>query len=46
VGDWAQAHPPSEHGTHDFALSEFGLDETGVRRRFAPYLERFAGSDG
>ncbi len=46
VEDWARAHPPGEHGTHEFALAQFGLEATGVRSCFAPYLERFAGSDG
>jgi len=46
VEDWARAHPPGEHGAHEFALAEFGLEATEVRSCFAPYLERFAGSDG
>lgn len=46
VEDWARAHPPSEHGAHDFALADFGLEAAEVRGRFAPYLERFTGSGG
>jgi hypothetical protein len=41
VADWAEAHPPKEHGVHDFALAEFGLDAASVRHHFATYLERF-----
>jgi Sulfotransferase family len=38
---WARAHPPREHGVHQFHLEEFGLDADRVRERFATYLERF-----
>ncbi len=38
---WARAHPPREHGVHEFHLEEFGLDADQVRDRFASYLERF-----
>jgi hypothetical protein len=41
VEDWARAHPPHQHGVHEFALEEFGLDQQAVRSRFAPYFERF-----
>ncbi|MGH9080565.1 MAG: sulfotransferase family protein [Acidimicrobiales bacterium] len=41
VEDWSRAHPPHQHGVHEFALEEFGLGEEMVRSRFAPYLERF-----
>jgi len=41
VADWAAAHPPKEHGVHDFALAEFGLEAASVRDHFATYLERF-----
>jgi hypothetical protein len=41
VEEWARAHPPHQHGVHEFALEEFGLDTATVRNRFAPYFERF-----
>lgn len=41
VEAWASAHPPGEHGGHQFNLAEFGLDPDQVRERFARYLERF-----
>jgi hypothetical protein len=41
VAEWASAHPRGEHGAHDFALAEFGLDAASVRDRFAGYLRRF-----
>lgn len=41
VADWAAAHPPGGHGTHEFALEDFGLHAGAVRERFAPYLDRF-----
>ncbi len=41
VEDWARAHPPHQHGVHEFALEEFGLDADTVRNRFAAYFERF-----
>jgi hypothetical protein len=42
VGRWAAEHPPGAHGTHEFALSDFGLDAGAVRRRLASYLDRFS----
>ncbi len=41
VRAWSEAHPPREHGAHEFHLEEFGLDPDRVRERFAFYLERF-----
>jgi Sulfotransferase family len=41
VATWARDHPPGAHGTHEFALDEFGLDPDEVRARFAPFLDRF-----
>ena len=35
------AHPQGEHGSHDYALSEYGLTKQSVLERFAPYIERF-----
>lgn len=41
VSSWATAHPPGAHGTHEFALEEFGLEAGAVREQLAFYLERF-----
>ncbi len=41
VATWARDHPPGAHGTHEFALDEFGLEPDAVREQFAPYLDRF-----
>jgi sulfotransferase family protein len=41
IGRWASDHPPGSHGTHEFALSDFGLDAGVVRGRFADYRQRF-----
>jgi Sulfotransferase family len=35
------AHPRGRHGTHEYALADFGLEEITVRDRFAGYTERF-----
>jgi len=34
-------NPQGKHGSHDYSLEEWGLDADTVRRRFAPYIERF-----
>jgi hypothetical protein len=36
------SHPQGKHGAHAYTLADFGLDERAVRKRFAPYCERFA----
>jgi hypothetical protein len=36
------AHPQGKHGSHDYALSQYGLTKQSVLERFAPYIERFA----
>lgn len=41
VEAWARAHPPREHGAHEFRLDEFGLDPDRVRGEFREYLDRF-----
>jgi hypothetical protein len=35
------AHPQNRHGTHDYALAEFGLTASAVLDRMARYVERF-----
>lgn len=38
-------NPRDKHGTHEYSLAEFGLDEAGVSARFAGYRERFLSED-
>jgi hypothetical protein len=38
---WVTDHPQTKHGAHDYSAEQFGLDADGLRRRFAPYIERF-----
>jgi hypothetical protein len=40
------ANPKGKHGTHDYALEEYGLDADTVRERFASYTERFGITTG
>jgi hypothetical protein len=40
VAAWARAHPPKAHGTHEYALDDFGLTAEQVRSRFAFYFDR------
>ncbi len=35
------AHPKGQHGTHTYALDEYGLRPEDVRARFASYIEQF-----
>jgi len=39
----ASANPRAKHGSHDYDLEAFGLDEARVRERFRAYQERFPG---
>jgi hypothetical protein len=40
-------NPKGKHGSHAYALEEWGLSAADVRGRFAPYIERFGlGGDG
>ena len=41
VGRWIADHPQTKHGIHTYTAEQFGLDADGLRRRFAPYIERF-----
>jgi Sulfotransferase family len=41
VGAWARQHPPGSHGTHEYALEDFGLDRGAVGVAFEQYTERF-----
>jgi hypothetical protein len=42
VDEWVADHPRTQHGVHEYSAAQFGLDPDGLRRRFAPYIERFA----
>lgn len=35
------ANPRGKHGAHVYRLDDFGFDAVALRRRFAPYTERF-----
>lgn len=34
-------HPQHKHGTHRYDPADFALDETAIRDRLSPYLDRF-----
>jgi hypothetical protein len=46
MGSWAAANPPGSHGTHEYALEDFGITGSEARRRFRFYAERFDVTDG
>jgi hypothetical protein len=35
------ANPKGMHGSHDYALEDYGMTTQQIRERFAPYVERF-----
>jgi hypothetical protein len=39
--EWAQHHPRGAHGSHEYALEDFGLEREAVRSRFRFYTEAF-----
>jgi hypothetical protein len=41
VEAWAESHEPGAHGTHQYQLSDFGLDPDKISERFAPYYAAF-----
>lgn len=41
VTQWATGHEPGSHGSHRYALSDFGIDAEQVRARFGRYLDAF-----
>jgi hypothetical protein len=45
VAQWADHHEPGSHGSHQYALTDFGIDAETVRATFAPYIEAFAAND-
>ncbi len=46
VRRWVDENPRTKHGAHDYTPEQFGLDADGLRRRFAPYIERFGVDTG
>jgi len=42
VGAWHAANPKNARGANAYSLDEFGLDESDLRDRYAPYAARFA----
>ena len=41
VDHWAAHHEPGSHGSHRYALTDFGIDADEVREKFAPYIAAF-----
>jgi hypothetical protein len=41
VVDFQQDNPQNKHGKHRYTPERFGLDKDLLRRRFAPYIDRF-----
>jgi Sulfotransferase family len=39
---WRAENPRDKHGRHEYDGAPFGLTDTALRRRFSPYLRRFA----
>ncbi len=39
--DYVDARPRGRHGTHEYALADFGLDAAAERARFAPYVAAY-----
>ena len=46
VRRWVGDNPQTKHGAHRYTAEQFGLDADGLRRRFAPYIERFGVQTG
>jgi hypothetical protein len=41
VTEWASHHEPGSHGSHNYALTEFGIEAEEVREKFAPYIAAY-----
>ena len=41
VGRWADQHEPGSHGSHTYALTDFGIDADAVREKFASYIAAY-----
>jgi len=42
VARWAEGHEPGSHGSHSYALTDFGIDADAVREKFATYIAAYA----
>jgi hypothetical protein len=42
IRSWRAANPKGKRGTHEYDLSDYGLDRATVTDAFAGYTERFA----
>lgn len=38
---FVSANPRDQHGRHDYALDDFGMELSTIRERFAPYMDAF-----
>jgi hypothetical protein len=45
VAGWAAHHEPGSHGSHNYALTDFGIEADEVREKFAPYITAFDATD-
>ena len=45
VAHWAEQHEPGSHGSHTYALTDFGIDADAVREKFAPYIAAYDAID-
>ncbi|HLM18497.1 MAG TPA: sulfotransferase [Acidimicrobiia bacterium] len=41
VRTWREANPKGKRGTHEYDLTDYGLEREAVAEAFAPYTERF-----
>jgi hypothetical protein len=41
VAEFQDDNPQDKHGRHSYTPDQYGLDAEQLRRRFAPYIERF-----
>ena len=41
MAEYVANHPRGEHGSHDYALEDFGLETETLRHAFKSYCERF-----
>ena len=41
IATYVKAHPRGKHGSHDYQLDQFGLNEQQVLDRFETYIQRY-----
>ena len=41
MAEWAVRNRRGSRGEHRYAAADYGLDDDGIRRAFAPYLDAF-----